>query len=355
MEVLEYLIDKSENDNERNTYLETLENLHRWNDTYISVCNQYEISHLMKDCCYLYREEDVYCINDVIRKRRKMLKMTMTNLSEGICSERTIRRLERRECKALEGIVDELFCKLGMSSEYANMGIVTENRDDVELYEIYRRAINANEVSKAEEAVEKLEKILPEYSCNKQVLLEAKSVIKWSKGELSSEQQIENLKEILCCTIDINDIKSDYKSMHLSWLEISCINSMAVAMARLKDYHGAKEKMLVILEYFKYFEESKLEYAIIGLYEMVMSFYASLIGSMREFDESMDILSKLNKLLLKLRRTNLLHYNEYNIAWNNKELSKSDKFNREDIEKCVNLCQLTRNKHYETSYLSRLK
>ena len=49
---------------------------------------------------HIYVDREVYCIEDIIRIRRKMLNMSMYKLGDGICSERTIKdicsRLESR-------------------------------------------------------------------------------------------------------------------------------------------------------------------------------------------------------------------------------------------------------------------
>lgn len=46
---------------------------------------------------YLYCTQDVYCIGDIVRIRRKMLKMTQEKLCEEICSLDTLRRLEGKK------------------------------------------------------------------------------------------------------------------------------------------------------------------------------------------------------------------------------------------------------------------
>lgn len=49
--------------------------------------------------CYLYVMKGVYCINDVIAIRRKMLGFSQKELCRGICDEKTLRRIEKRESR----------------------------------------------------------------------------------------------------------------------------------------------------------------------------------------------------------------------------------------------------------------
>lgn len=352
MDILVYLIDTTSDRQEREQYQASLEQVKRWNDTYIDVCTQYDVPYLMIDCCYLYREEDVYCINDVIRKRRKMLGITMTKLSDGICSTRTIRRLERRECKALEGIVDELFGRLGMSNEYANMGIVTDKKEDIELYEQCRRYLNSKDYERAEALCAKLEKRLPDTIVNKQILLQTRSLIEWNQRRIGIEQHICDLKKAVAYTLPSSRTKTN--EVFLSYPEIAGIHAVGIALKQV----GRNEKAVIYIEelvkYFKLVEGEKNAENVIGLYEMVMSLYANILGSMSMFEESNLIFSKLNKIMLKLRRTNIIHFNIYNIAWNKNECYNLENEFKEQIKICVNLCQLTKNNYYESSYLSKL-
>ncbi len=355
IEILSYLVKVTHEKSAIEKYEEYLEWAKRLLNTYIEVCHKYEISHLMRECCYLYREENVYCINDVILKRRKMLGMTMTKLCDNICSTRTLRRFERKECNALEGIVDELLWRLGISDEYVNMGIVTDSQEVVELYQQYRRALNAKELDKAQHIVEELETRLLAYAINRQVILRAKSMIKLYKKEVTPEEHIEDLIAVLKCTIDLKDIKVRNVDAYYSWSEISCIHAISMAMKKSERYKEAYDNIQCLIEYFEYFESQHNEDMIIGLYEVVMSFYGSLLGSMGMIDESNIIFDKLNKLSLKLKRTNVIHFNIYNIAWNSKEIDCNKIKYYSDIRKSISLCQLTKNKYYESTYKKMLQ
>lgn len=62
--------------------------------------------------CYLYIENKVSCLNDVICMRRKMLGMSRRELAEGICDKKTLERLEHKRVKTHLAIVQELLCRL---------------------------------------------------------------------------------------------------------------------------------------------------------------------------------------------------------------------------------------------------
>ncbi|MDE6915247.1 MAG: helix-turn-helix domain-containing protein, partial [Lachnospiraceae bacterium] len=79
----------------------------------------------METSCYLYQQKEAYCISDVIRRRREMLGLTKKALCKGICSEKTIGRLEAKKTKPQIEIVRLLFERLNLSGEYQRAQIVT--------------------------------------------------------------------------------------------------------------------------------------------------------------------------------------------------------------------------------------
>ena len=64
--------------------------------------------------CELYREPECYCINKVIKERRKALGMSRRELAEDICSEKTIMRLENYGTMTQMYVVTRVFEKLGI-------------------------------------------------------------------------------------------------------------------------------------------------------------------------------------------------------------------------------------------------
>ena len=78
------------------------------------------------------------------------------------------------------------------------------------------------------------------------------------------------------------------------------------------------------------------------------------IPSMGIYKESDIISHKLIKLCLKLRRTNVLHLNIFNIAWNKKESDGNMMVYHSEIARCMELCKLTKNIFYERCYRREL-
>ena len=354
VKLLEYLSEVDEYKCNRHIYIQQLSLSKEILQTYIDVCHKYSISPYMQDCCFLYREEEVYCINDVLHKRREMLGMTMTTLGENICSARTISRFEKKERNALEGIVDELFLRLGMSNEYINLGIFTRSKVAVDIYEKCRRAINARDEKLSKELYSQLEHTLEDNKINRQVLLQLKSLILWSNGEISNTTHIRNIDESIRYTVRFVQMKKKNKQKFFSYPEIQGVHDIGVTLYKKGDCIGGMKKIDVLVKYFETIEEEGLADAFIGLYEMVMVSQANMAGSAGEYDYSTELFAKVNRLALKLKRTNLLHYNEYNIAWNEQNVDKNIDRYKTAVKRCICLCKLTHNKFYEENYERKL-
>ena len=352
--LLNIMVSVTKDENRIMEYKETIEQIKTWRETLKGVYEQYGVSPYMNDGCYLYREEGVHCINDVIRKRRKMKNMTEKELCDGICSERTVKRAERRETKLQKSITDELFEKLDMVAEYMNTGIITDSKEAVNIYEKYRKAINEYDMDMAEKLLDKLQEMLPEHPQNTQILMHSRSVINKKRGDISKEEHIEELKKVIRSTIDMDGL-NDMEDVYLSQMENKYIYSIAITLKEVEKYDEACKFMDVLVKLCRNMEKEKVEDSFIVMNEVVMYAYANLIGSMGRYEESNAIAGKLIKLFLKLRRTNLLHLSMFNIAWNQKESDNNIEKYVKDIRRCMSLCSITKNMYYERCYKRELE
>lgn len=64
-----------------------------------------------------------------------MLGITPGELYDGICSVKTLRRLERRETTPQRAIVEPLFARLGLSGELTQTELVTDDPEAKRLME----------------------------------------------------------------------------------------------------------------------------------------------------------------------------------------------------------------------------
>lgn len=129
----------SHHDQEEQEEVEALRAMQRenaeWKEVLEQIYAEFQVPKKTFEYCYLYVVHGVFCINDVIRIRRQMLGITPSKLCDGICSVKTLRRLERRETTPQHAIVEPLFARLGLSGELTRTELVTDDPEAKRLME----------------------------------------------------------------------------------------------------------------------------------------------------------------------------------------------------------------------------
>ena len=109
-----------------------------------------------------YREHEIYCLNDVIRARRRMLGITAEEMEQQlICGRRTLIRLEARETKVQLAVAQNLFSYLKLSPELHRAQIITDSQEALRVEEKYRWANNQRDYETAEYFLMKLKSMIP--------------------------------------------------------------------------------------------------------------------------------------------------------------------------------------------------
>lgn len=352
LEIRKELLEAILQNNSDNELKITLETNNEWMETLSYIYNKYGVSVYTRDCCYMYKEYEVYRIGDVVRKRRKMLDMTAEELSAGICSEDTRRRLENNRVRTQSAIVKLIFNKLNLTYEYHRMGIVTSEARSVELYSEIKKVMNNNEWEIAYSILPKLKERLSEHAINKQLLERLGAVLDYETGKISIEEYIKRLKHELAYTMPIDKICLA-KEKYLSIEEVSHIYAISTVLRKNKQYKEADRYAQIIRDYYKNYELNGAINKYLGMYEFVMSYVANLKGSLGFYEESNNISVNIIKEQLKAKRSNMLHSNLYNIAWNDMEMDGNKESHKNEVHKCRILSQLCKRYYYEKLYKDR--
>ena len=86
--------------------------------------------------------------------------MSMYKLGDGICSERTISRIERKRTRPQCSNIHKLFEKLGLSGELSQSELISSNVQAQELLEKIRISINYKKNKDADTLMKELENIV---------------------------------------------------------------------------------------------------------------------------------------------------------------------------------------------------
>lgn len=327
----------------------------------IALETSYEDYHVPKEMyefCYLYVEPNAHCIGDVIRIRRKMMGMTMKELSENICDSRTVSRLERGIRISQRAIVRELFDRLNLPAEFRRTELVTESNGARVLMNQLREAINHWECDKATDLLGKIRELVSlEIPSNRQVLIRCETLIERQKGNITVEEYVEQVKDALECTIPY-EVVCNSEEKYLTNEEITCIQNILGEVKR--DDSESRQAIAILYDLYSQYDDESIG-PNISMYEFVMSLIASRLGDWGEYKRSNEISKKIIVECLYFCRMNMLHSEIYNMLWNNEQQWKRDippKFKCNvtfELNKCAAISNLCRNNHDENFYKKKLK
>lgn len=269
----------------------------------------------MKHSCYLYQQKDVFCINEIIHKRRIMLGMTRKQLCEGICSEKTIARVELTGGKMQMPILREVLGRLGMSGEYQKIDIISSDPTALQLVRDIATHGNTREYEKEKECLAQLEKLISmEEPINRQYIKKTKILLQYDYHEISKAQVLDGLMESLQCTLPLEVIEKR-ETLYLTKNEQTCLINMA-------HIQGTEEMNPYYEILWKRCETYETEHTIaqnIGMYEFIMAHVASVLGNMGNYEKSNAISRMIIRENALLRRFGNIADGIYNMAYNYKE------------------------------------
>lgn len=326
-----------------------------WKKTLEELYEEYGITFAMYEYCYLYVESENYCIDDVIRIRRKMLGMSQEKLSLGICDSRTVSRLERHIRKPQKEIVQQLFERLNLSAELCRTELVTDSREAIERYRELKLAVDNHEYRNAEKLIYFLEKELSlENLSNRQAIERNKLLNQISEGVISKEEYVNRVKSVLEYTVSYSNVVMNGEQ-YLTNEEIACIENITLELDWSFREMGECVNVLEGI-----FGMTKYLCNCIKMYEFIMLAVSSHLGNNGEYDHSNKIKKKIIKLALQNRRITAIHKSLYGLAWNEeqeyahrKDLRIHQK-RRKQLEKCIHISGLCKDEYRKKEYMKRL-
>jgi len=330
-------------------------------DALEAVYSEFGVSRETKDSCWLYVENEVYCINEIIRKRRKMLGITRKQICEEemICSEKTLVRLETNGKRVQREVVKNLMKRLNLPVEYCRTELDTGDPVAVELMDQLRNRIRERETAEADQVLAQLKKrISLDIPSNRQEWLNCRALNELYKGAITKEQCVEQLREALNCTIPY-EIAMKQGERYLTNQEINCIHNM---VSYHEEMDEEKRRQIDILEeQYEDYEGDRLIFCFINRYELVLDVVASELGDIGEYDRSDEISRNIITECLYQRRSYGVHGGIYNMKWNNDQRHKKGipvqrRYNpEEELKRCIAFSELGMDKHDEEFYRRKLQ
>lgn len=323
-----------------------------WRDVIMELYTEHEISPYMEHFCHLYWEMESYCIGDVIRIRRQMFGMTKEELCEGICSVKTLTRIEHKKVKTQMPIVRELFERLGLCAEYIRARVITSEYSVLQLAEKTVRYKNDYKTEEWERCLKELEQVLcMEIPQNKQFIMSNYHLLKLRQKEISKEEFVKKMLETIEYTIPTERLLGEEEKF------LTRDESTMVYNVGMRIDNADNEYMEIVREICKKYEEYEEIYSHIRRYEFLMAGVISYLGNSGEYQESNDLSNRLLKKCLICRRLHFLPNALYNNLWNDQQrflCKREDEIYQKTVKKCVALSRMDKTENLTTFFEQKL-
>lgn len=325
--------------------------------TIVNLYAEYNVPAHIQDSTYLYQQNSVYAMSDVLRKRRMMLGLTQEELCEGICSVKSLRRAEKGQTDMQMETVRKILNRLGLSGQMQWGRLITNDRDVIKYADKLIECMNNRDYVMAHKRLEKLKlKASIDIPQNKQFFMERQALLDLNQGRISKKEFVEREKEALRCTLPIENLLK-HENVYLTEREAICIRNGWRGMEE-------KEKREAIRFLLKFYEKNTLDNEVsdvISMYEFVTEGAVEELGNMGEYEWAVEIDRKTIKASLTYRRVWDIHYKLYDIWWNENEIMKREgrEINvdetREALKNCVILSHYAKALYYENIYMDKLE
>lgn len=177
---------------------------------------------------------------ELIRRTRNAAKLTQEGLSEDICAQETLARIENGNQKPRSGNLRQMMEKMGRSGDRIETGIQVEEYETLELKIEFSKFIHRKEYGNAEKVLSKIEEKLDCNLMKNYQYIETERVkVKYKENAEYTEQFIKQLKELLAMSLKVEEgQKIEYV---LNTEEISILTEMALIYWGEQNYKVALE------------------------------------------------------------------------------------------------------------------
>lgn len=330
-----------------------------WKRALEAVYAEQGMSRESMDFCYFYLEMGVHCVNDIIRIRREMLGISRQELCDGICDEKTLKRLEKRKTRPQQAVVAGLLERLGLPVDYTRTDLITDSSEARELMRQLRRCVNHGLWNRVPGLLERIKELVPiKDRFNQQALKNEEVLYRWRQEELDNKEYYRNMLFALELTLPYETFLQEGEK-YLTYEEQICIHNLM----QTKD-KGSEEYTIYMRrfeEIYQPYVERELMATVSPVYEVVMSSVGSAWGNRGEYDRSDQYGEIILRECLAYRRLELIKTCLYNRWWNydkrrSEGIPNSQMLDgKEELQKCIAFADMAQDKKRLQFYQDKLK
>lgn len=280
---------------------------------------------------YIYVDREVYCIEDIIRIRRNMLNISMYSLCDGICSERTISRIERKLTRPQSSIIHKLFERLGLSGELSQSELVSSNVEAQVLLQKFRINFNYKNSRDVDSMINEIENIVSlDVPQNRQMLRRVRLCFLREEKVIDDEDFVSQIKGVMECTLPYKVAITKDIEKYLTIEELSCLHNILVTKCSgIPEVQECYEALLGMYE-----AREKDINNCLNMYEFIMRQIASYMGDCGNYDKSDEKEFFILQNSIRNRRLTVLYSSMYSMLWNDQQRAKNKMAMHRNIAYC---------------------
>lgn len=282
-------------------------------DVFLGLFRDYDVPEKMGYSCYIYESLSIYNIGQLVKSRRTMLGITRKDLAEGVCTLKTLERIENGKNNPQKAVFNGLLSKLGINADYRRAELLSNDHRLIDKYNEYKRKCNEGDYASADEIVEYLKhKVNKRYPENTQILIRMINLSMLREKDITVERFVKNLKTALKLTkIDLDKI-SDSQG-YFSRSEILCIFNMASRVLNTNIDNGISNLIINLSYILSNKVKNHIEFTI---YDLIQTWYCNVLGNNGQYMKSNALLKKLIIEALINRRNGNVAKDIYIYVWN---------------------------------------
>lgn len=304
------------------------------------------ISRYTKNGMYMYFEPNVYRMEKVVADRRRLLGITQNQLAEGICTAKTIRRLEQGHCRPHGYNLYEILNRLELYSDFVMDEIVSYNAGDMELLEKVYDAIGMNETERAQELLQTLKANLDMgYTRNRQTIERLETNFAYGRREIELKVYLEKMKNIIGYSVKYEHVLKN-PAVYLTSCETTILHNM-------QNKQNEQDRLMYLYSIPSQYVRGEL---FIRKIEFCKTKFASDAGNRGEYEKSNSIFMDVIQKNTKLKRIYNIDRCIYGIWWNNNMQHKySTEQSKELLNICIDISDFSKGYVYKQFFLKQYK
>ena len=304
------------------------------------------ISRYTKNGMYMYFEPNVYRMEKVVADRRRLLGITQNQLAEGICTAKTIRRLEQGHCRPHGYNLYEILNRLELYSDFVMDEIVSYDAGDMELLEKVYDAIGMNETERAQELLQTLKANLDmEYTRNRQTIERMETNFAYGRREIELKVYLEKMKNIIGYSVKYEHVLKN-PAVYLTSCETTILHNM-------QNKQNEQDRLMYLYSIPSQYVRGEL---FIRKIEFCKTKFASDAGNRGEYEKSNSIFMDVIQKNTKLKRIYNIDRCIYGIWWNNNMQHKySTEQSKELLNICIDISDFSKGYVYKQFFLKQYK